>query len=115
MAVEANKRSTRIPGIANPLPGQRRAKLYYSTMIGLNLWQKPQQDRYGGGILRESQITRAKAFCPVAAANAPVVKGEFQHLSLCGNGSLSISHRSRIGAPAGYAGGVGHSKFVTPP
>jgi len=37
-------------------------------MIGLNLWQKPQQVR-AVAALYASQIMRAKAFCPVAAAN----------------------------------------------
>jgi hypothetical protein len=35
------------------LPSLRGAKLYYSTIIGLNLWQTPRQGRRGGDTLRE--------------------------------------------------------------
>jgi hypothetical protein len=71
------------------LPSLRGAKLYYSTMIGFNLRQKPQQAAAAAAPYA-SQITRAKGFCPVTAANAAGEETNFQHLSLCGNGSLSI-------------------------
>jgi hypothetical protein len=35
------------------LPSLRAAKLYYSTIIGLNLRQTPRQGRRSGGTLRE--------------------------------------------------------------
>jgi hypothetical protein len=89
------------------LPSLRGAKLYYSTMIGLNLWQKPQQVRCGGGTLREPNYA-SQGILSRGGRKRRRKGGEFRHLSLCGNGSLSISRRSRIRDAAGYfeAGGA---------
>jgi hypothetical protein len=73
-------------------------------MIGLNLWQKPQQIAVAAAFYA-SQITRAKLCEPRHFVRLqPRTRGgegEFGHLSLCGNGSLSISHRSENGSAPG--------------
>jgi len=58
------------------LPSLRGAKLYYSTMIGLNLWQS-RRTAAAAAALSASQITRTKVFCPVAAANAAPDEANF--------------------------------------
>jgi hypothetical protein len=75
------------------LPSLREAKLYYSTMIGLNLWHKPQQGRRGGGTLCEPNYA-SQGILSCGGRKRGGGGGEFRYLSLCGNGSLSISHRS---------------------
>jgi hypothetical protein len=75
------------------LPSLRGAKLYYSTMIGLNLWQKPQQGCRGGGTLREPNYA-SQAILSCGGRKRRGGGGEFGHLSLGGHGSLSISRRS---------------------
>lgn len=63
--------------------------------------------------LYASQITRAKRFCPVAAANAAV---EEANLGTC-RSAATVRYLFRaaheLGAAAGYVVEVGHSKFVT--
>src|SRR5262249_7306126 len=64
------------PALQILLPSLRGAKLYYSTMIGLNLWQS-RSTAAAAAALSASQITRTKVFCPVAAANAAPDEADF--------------------------------------
>jgi hypothetical protein len=84
-------------------PNLRGAKLYYSMMIGLNLWQKPQQVRCDGTLREPNYASQAILSCGGGKRRGR--GGEFPHLSLCGNGSLSVSHCSRIRGAGGDISG----------
>ena len=81
MAVEANKRSTRIPDITNSPSQPARSEALLLDDDWPQFKAETAAGRRGGGTLREpnyaSQITRAKGFCPVAAANAAVDEANF--------------------------------------
>jgi hypothetical protein len=96
------------------LPSLRGAKLYYSTIIGLNLWQTPRQDRRGSGTLREPKYA-SQAILSCGAAKLAVEEANFATLSLCGHASLSLSCRSRIGSAPGSVMIIGDGEmFIAP-
>jgi hypothetical protein len=75
-------------------------------MIGLNLWQKPQQVRWAAA-LYASQITRAKGFCPVAAANAAVEETNFGTCRSAATVYYLFRAAHELGTPTGNFGGSG--------
>jgi hypothetical protein len=59
-------------------------------MIGLNLWQNPQQGRRDSSNLCEPNYA-SQGILSCGRRKRRAGEDEFRHLSLCGNGSLSIS------------------------
>jgi hypothetical protein len=58
------------------LPSLRGAKLYYSTTIGLNLWQTPRQGRRGGGTVSEPKYA-SQGFLSCGGAKLAVEETNF--------------------------------------
>jgi hypothetical protein len=104
----------KFPALQNPLPSLRGAKPYYSTMIGLNLWQKPQQGRRGAGTLREPNYA-SQAILSVTAANAAAEEANFGTCRSAATVRYLFRSAHEFSGAAGYVVEVGHNEFVTAP
>src|SRR5262249_52380891 len=114
MAVEASKRSTRIPGIAESPSQPARNEALLLENDWPQFMAKPQHGRRAPA-LYASSIYANQGILSCRGHKRRAGGGEFRHLSPCSHGLLSISRHSRINDGARHFVKIRHSNCVSAP